>query len=824
MENYQGAAKLAALDRHYHLALAYQLKALALATLEFSFDAEKHSQNHCSNLKEETDEKNPSSDRAFTKSSNESTDHGASSCSLNEDKMRSTDFSNVSNMTNTAKDKNSNSLKRNYSEQFKAHVTNVNSSCVPVPQLGGSRYSRNGSTNNRTEVNENTVNNRNMVNEIANTEVTVNLSSCTESRAMYVEDMGDTAANRIKSDSLVSGTGGAEENVLNIGDQSDMMTVPQNSDYENKVVKESKTGEGSESNTHIENKNRINSRIDFLYCPENKCETNQFVEDGIAPKEKSKAECSERICVQPTDLEPNSELPLLQCGTGVTKTESDKQESLQLEDSKQETHLLAKPWNHLSSKTHVSPVEEEVETSSSVSTPESISTNVNNSEMHAFAVQGGTEQMSEQHHLTSPDSSVSPLVSEEQGVMSPEPFIPHANEQSSQDTGVNLISINENGHFQNQLISLEAVEGNPKRCEQELTNNLTPLLNSYTSSAGNCELFVEVKQEAVLSNSDMDAGYLSAGARLQNNCDAVTPAAESKTVARVNDSNEKEGVSNEENKMENQTDGVYDQGNTAENQLIVTSDPSDGTAGKVYAPNKTCNDPHKIFENKDVFDAEDCRQVMKSDCSKFQQMLDLSIEIPCARDSYNSHTDSSVAEEKLTSCSKKDTKNNAVKTPSTPTEIDSGATVRASEINVSSTKKLSSDKVDLENCKNEFKFSCSDRDFHPSEMALDDEVSIKSPEPVTLDIFNNALSANMQPEQTGFISVSTASDTAPSKMMPGNRMQQANSTDESKTTDTCKDIVSQAAAVVEYYVSVMEEDSHAMMRRLLQQVCLLHTN
>jgi hypothetical protein len=32
------------------------------------------------------------------------------------------------------------------------------------------------------------------------------------------------------------------------------------------------------------------------------------------------------------------------------------------------------------------------------------------------------------------------------------------------------------------------------------------------------------------------------------------------------------------------------------------------------------------------------------------------------------------------------------------------------------------------------------------------------------------------------------------------------------------DLVDQAAAVIEYYVSVMEEDSHAMMSRLLEQV------
>jgi hypothetical protein len=429
--------------------------------------------------------------------------------------------------------------------------------------------------------------------------------------------------------------------------------------------------------------------------------------------------------------------------------------------------------------------------------------------------------MSEGRHLTSPDSSASPLVSEEQGLLnSPEPFLPHVNENGSQNAGVNLIPINENGNVQNPDISLDVGEENSNKCEKQLMSNLTPLLNSYTSSTGNCESFVQIKQETVLRNSDVNSRFLNDGAGLRRNSDTVTPAVESKIVSLIKESGEKESVSNEERKMENQTAGLNDQENTTENELIVTSDTSNGTAGNVYALNETftCNDPHRIFENKDVFDTDDFRQVMRSDCNKFKQILDHPVESPCSKDSHNLHTGHSVAEEKLTSCSKKGIENNVIKTPSTPSEMDGDPTVRALEINVSSTKQLSSTKVDLENCNNEFKVSSSDRDFLSPEKTLDDGVSIKSTE-----VFNNAFSENMKPEQADLISPSTASDTAPSKIVYGNSTQQLDATDQSET-DKCKHMVGQAAAVVEYYVSVMEEDSHAMMSRLLQQVCLLYAN
>jgi hypothetical protein len=813
------------------------LKALALATLEFGFDAGKHSENNFPGLSKETDGKNSNADRTFTKSSNETTNNGVSSDHLNEYKMRHTYFSENSNVINAAKDRNSNPLIINYKEQLKAHVTKVNSSCVPVHQLGSNSYRGNGSANSKTKITENIVSNRNLVNEIVSTEVTVNVSSCTENTAKYVEDMGDTVANRMRRDSLVSGTDDAEENMLHCVDQSDMI-VPQNSDCKNKIVTESKTGKGSESITEVENRNQRNSKIDLLHISQNKSETNQFVKDDNTPKDKSKEEFSDRICIQLNeDLKPNSELPLMQCSTDTMQIASDKEERLKLENSKQETNFLAKPLDHLSSKSHVSPIEEEVETSSSVSTPESlILTNVNDSEIHAFAVQGGTEQMSEGHHLTSPDSSTSPLVSEEQGLLSPEHSLPCANEQSSQNASVNFIPINENGNIQNPVISHEVGEENSSECETELISNLTPLLNRYTSSTGNSESFVEIKQETVLRSSDMKSRFHNDAAVLQSTTDTVTSTIESNILSIVNESGEKGVVNNEDREMENQTNRVYDQENTPENELIVIPNTLNETVCKVYSLNKTfaCNDPHKIIDDKGVFGTADCRQVTRSECNKFQHMLNIPVELPCPEDSDSLHTGYSVAGEKLTPCSKtvsfSSAKNNVIKTPSTVAEIDSEATIRALEISVVSTKQLSSDKTDLENYKNEFKVSCSDRDFHLPEKTLDDGVSVNSTEVVMCDIFNNAFSENMKPEQTDLISPSTACDTAPSKIIYGNSTQQADVTDEGNTTkqsaetDTCKDMVVQAAAVVEYYVSMMEEDSHAMMSRLLQQVCLLYTN
>jgi hypothetical protein len=336
----------------------------------------------------------------------------------------------------------------------------------------------------------------------------------------------------------------------------------------------------------------------------------------------------------------------------------------------------------------------------------------------------------------------------------------------------------------------------------------------------------------VLRNSDVNSRFHNGGVGLQSNSDALTPTVKSNIVSIVNESGEKGSVNNEEREMENQTNRVCDQENAPENELIITSDSLNGTVSKAYSLNKTfaCNDPHEVIDNKGVFGTADCRQVTRSDCSKFQQILDLSVELPRPKDSENLHTSYSVAEEKFTPCSKtvsfSSTESNVVKTPTTATEIDDEPTIRALEISVISTKQLSSDKTDLENCENEFKVCSNDRDFHLPEKALDDGVSMKS----TDDIFNNPFSENMKPKQTDLVSPSTANDTAPSKIMYGNSTQQADSTDEGNTskqsaeTDTCKDMVGRAAAVVEYYVSVMEEDSHAMMSRLLQQVCLLYTS
>lgn len=859
MENYQGAAKLAALDRHYHLALAYQLKALALATLEFGFDAEKHLQNQCTNVSKETAEKLSSSKRNCTESSDETTNRGVSSYHSNGDKIRSTNFAHNSNTVNEAKDRNSNPLIVNCKEQLKAYVTNVNSNCLPFQLLQVKNSFKNGSDDSETEITENVVSNSNSMNEITvGTEADINISSSSNSEyTAHYDDKDHDAANKMERGSSLSGTAVFEENIMNNETQSQVMSVPQNRSYKKEVVTETGGRRESESITKDENRNQKNFKLDLLYNTET--ETNQVLEGN---KNKPNVQFSDDICVQLNeDLKPQSELPMIQSIADKMKPEFDIEEELKLKDSNQETVFVVKPTDHLSNKTQVFPIEEEVETSSSVSTPESLtSRNVHDSEMHAFAVQGGTEQMSEGHHLRSPDSSASPLVSEERGPSSPESFLPQVHEQSSHNASVNLSPINENRDFQKQVaVSFDTVnekdfkqqKENPNKCETELISDLTSPLNNDINSTGDSESNSVVQQENVLEESDMNSRFLNDVEGHQRNSDAVTPVVE----GNMSVVKQKEDVKNEDRKVKNESDNIShefqnrvycDQNNASECKSFATSDTLNETVSKRYSFNKECtsSDPNKILSDSDV-----CSKVVESDCNKFQHVVDVTLKSPSCKDSDVLQASDSVVEENLTAYGEKSCINlstgleslsfsgtiSNVKMPNI-TEIVREPPVRALERSAGdhegSSKPSCSDGVGLENYENELKVSSADRDFLVTEAVLESEVSVKSEKVVGAKVCDNTPPENIKSAHTDLISQSEASETEPSKIMYGNSTQQVNTgnTDESKPTKqltpttACMDLVGQAAAVVEYYVSVMEEDSHTMMSRLLQQVCLVYAS
>jgi len=807
-------------------------------------------------------EKNSSSNRTFTKSSNETTNQSASSCHSSEDKMRSTDFPHNSNKVNEAKDRNSNSLILNFKGKLNALVTDANSKCVPFQQSEVSSNVENSSANNRTEVTENYVTNSSLVKEIIiNSEGVVNVNSDTDGINQCDEGKDHIDVNKIIKDTSVSGTIDFEGNVIQNEDQSHMMNVPENGNYKNKIVTKSTAEEESESIIKVKNRNQRNSNIDLSYSSENESETNQALKDSNIPKDKSKVEFSDEIYVHPNeDLKPNGKLSLTQYSTDEIKSEFDKEESLKLEDSKQETNLLIKSADQLSSKIQVSPIEEDTETNSSVSTPESLtSANAPDSEMHAFAVQGGTEQMSEGHHLTSPDSSTSPLVSEEQGLMSPESFCPQVNEHTSQTAGMNLIPVNENGNVQNSVVispevnnkekDFEKQKENPNKHGTELISNLTPLLNSEVDSHGNSESVLVIKQENIHDNSDLKLKFLNNETGLQRNSDSVTPLVESDVLSVIKQADGKDSntilVKNEYTEMENKTGNMshevhpnnrpYVQRNTSETRSLIASDALNGSCSTAF----TCNDTNKFLENKDLLDTNDGGQIMESDCSKFQDVVCLKVK---SKDSDILQADDCVVEKKLTAYSKNLSvalntgfkplslpviQDSVVNMPNTVTGIDGEPTMTALETTVRdhqmSAKQSCSDKADLENYENELKLSSADKNFHLQELALEGGVSIKSTDVVKDEVCDNMFSA--PPDS---ISLSGPSKTALSKMMCGNSTQQVDNIDESNTsklltgTSACQDFVGQAAAVVEYYVSVMEEDSHAMMSRLLQQVCSVY--
>lgn len=880
MENYQGAAKLAALDRHYHLALAYQLKALALASLQYCSNPEEHFENQCPDFSKRAPEKMCGSNRTSTKVSNSAMNANEFSDHSNEDKMRTTCLTDIPDVVNTCKNKNSNPLLVNYKEEFKVHVSDVNCSCIPVEQLGVNRNVENCSANNETKVNENTVTDSKLVGKtIVNTEAVVNVSRKNEDTGPCDEDSDDTTLNKVRRNSLVSSTADSEENVLNI-------EGPQNCNCKNKIVTR-------------------NCKIDLLCSSENKSEANEVLKHGKTPEDKPEVEYSSEICLHINEnLKPDLKFPLAQSDTGEMKLELNKEEILKYEESKQKTNLV-KPPDHVSSRTQVSMVEE-TETSSSVSTPESlILSSGHDSEIHAFAVQGGTEQMSEGHSLTSPDCSTS-LVSEEQGLLirqpllpqanervvsegqgvvcpepivlevneqtvsgeqglvspepilpqvnewamseeqhlvSPEPVLPQASEQNSQSVGMNFISTNEDGNFENLfVVSPEGDKNNSDKHQREIISSLTPVLNSDAGSIS--ESSVVTKQEDLCEKSGLNSCCVSDGAGLQRNSDANTPAVKNDIMSVANQSGKEGSVNDEDREMSKETDNVahelrnskqvYDQENTSAAKL-VTSDTLNGTVDAVYELNKAVT---SYDCNKMCIDSDEGVEVMGSDGNKFQCRVDLALKSTRSDELDILHLSSSDTEEKMSPSSNmsvslntelqasslsSSTESDVVKT-STITTIDGEETIKASAIHVqghqNDTGQSLSDRIDLDECRSELNISSGDKDFHLTQNALGNEVYVKSTDTVMDEICDNKFSGNVISAETDLISVNEVNETASST-------QQASKVDEHNTsghlteTRPCKNLVNQAAAVVEYYLSVMEEDSHAMMSRLLQQVCSL---
>lgn len=886
MENYQGAAKLAALDRHYHLALAYQLKALALASLEFGSNPEEHLQNHSTDFSKSAPDKMYSSNSTFTKILNSTVNGNKFSDYSNEDKMKTTFSKHNPDIVNAAKNRNANPLLGIYREEFEVNVSGVNSCCLAVKQLGVHSSVENGSANNKTKVTENTITDSNLVGKtIVSTEAVVNISRKNKDTGHCDEDSDDTVVNKMRRSSLVSSTADSEEHLLNIEDTSDVTEGPQNSNCKNNIVTESKTETQSLSN--IEEKNWRNSKIDLLFSSENKSEANEVIKHSETPEDKLKVEFSSEICHHVNeDLKPNVKFPLAQSDIVEVKLELNKEEDLKFENSKQEAHLV-KPPDHISNKTQVIMVEE-AETSSSVSTPESLTmSSGHDSEMHAFAVQGGTEQMSEGHHLTSPGCSTS-LVREEQGLLSPEPILPQSNEQvisgdqglvspepilsqvhewvlseeqhpvnpepvlpqanepNSQTTGVNLVSINGDENMQIQfVVSPGDDKNNSDKHQTEIVSNLTPVLNSDAGSTS--ESFLVIKQDNLCENVDLNSHSFKTGTGLQRNSDADTPAAKNNIISVANESSEVGSVNNEARKIKKETDNVshdlqnskqlYDRENISATKSL-TSDTLNRTVDAECKLNKAVT---SYDQNEMCADRSGSSEVMGSDHNKYQCRVNFGLKSPQSEESDILRLNSCASEEKLSpsnknisvsfntdlqasSLSLSSTECDVIKTINTITTIGGEETIKASEIHVwdhqSDTEQSSSDRTDLDNYENELKISSGDKDFHLTQDTVGNGGCVKSIDAVAVEVCDSKVSGNLIPGEADLTSVNGVNGTA-------SRTQQVYKVDESKTSDrltetrACKDLVNQAAAVVEYYVSVMEEDSHAMMSRLLQQVCLL---
>ena len=886
MENYQGAAKLAALDRHYHLALAYQLKALALASLEFGSNPEEHLENRSTGCSKSASDKMYSSNSTFTKMLNSTVNVNEFSDYSNEDKMRTKVSKHNPNVVNTAKNRNANPVSRIYRDEFEVNVSGVNSCCMTVKQLGVNSSVENGSANNKTKVTENTITDSNLVGKtIVSTEAVVNISRKNKDVGHRGEDSDDTAVNKMRRSSVVSGMADSEEHLLNIEDISDVTEGPQNSNCKSKIVTESKTEIQSLSN--VEEKNWKNCKIDLLYSSENKSEANKVIKDSETSEDKLKVEFSSKICHHINeDLNPNLKFPLAQPNTDEVKLELNKEEDLKFEDSNQETHLV-KPPDHISNKTQVIMVEE-AETSSSVSTPESLTVSyIHDSEMHAFAVQGGTEQMSEGHHLTSPGCStslgseergllspepilpqsneqvasgeqglVSPepilsqvhewVLSEEQHLVNPEPVLPQANEPISQTVGMNLVSINGDENLQIPfVVSPEGDKNNSGKHQTEIISSLTPVLISDAGSTS--ESFLVIKQDNLCENVGLKSHFFNAGAGLQRNSDADTPAVKNDIISAVNESHEVGNVNNEARKVKKETDiashdlqnskQLYDQENiSATNSL--TSDTLNPTVDAVCKPNKEVT---SCDRNEMCVDSNGSSEVMGLDGNKYQCRVDLGQKLPQSEESDILQLNSCATEEKLSPSNKNipvsfntdlqpstssssSTQCDEIKTINTITSIGGEEAVKASKIHVwdhqSDIEQSSSDRIDLDNYENELKISSGDKDFHLTQDAVGNGGCVKSIDTVVVGVCDSKFSGNFISGEPDLTSVNGVNGTA-SKTQQVYKVDESEASDRLNETRACKDLVNQAAAVVEYYVSVMEEDSHAMMSRLLQQVCSL---
>jgi len=879
LENYQGAAKLAALDRHYHLALAYQLKALALASLEFGSNPEEHLENHSTDFSRSAPDKMYNSNSTFTKILSSTMKGNEFSNYSNEDKMRTTFSKHIPDTVNTAKNRNANPVLGIYREEFEVNVSGVNSCCMAVKQLGVQTSVENGSANNKTKVNENTITDSNLVGKtIVSTEAVINISRENKDTGHCDED---SALNKMKRSASVSGTGDSEEHLLNIEDRSDVTEGPQNSNCKSNIVTESKTETQSLSN--IEEKNWRNCKIDLLYCSENKSEGNEVIKHCETPEDKLKVEFSSEICHH---INEDLRSPLAQSDVDEVKLELNKEEDLKFEDSKQEAHLV-KPPDHISNKTQVIMVEE-AETSSSVSTPESLTmSNGHDSEMHAFAVQGGTEQMSEGHHLTSPGCSTS-LVREEQGLFSPEsilpqsneqvlsgeqglvspepilsqvhewvlsgeqhlvnpePVLPQANEPNSQTTGMNLVSINGDENLQVPfVVSPEGDKNNSDKHQTEMISNLTPVLNIDAGSTS--ESFLVIKQDILCENVGLSSHSFNAGVGLQRNSDVDTPAVKNNIISVAYESSEVDSVNTEAKKIKKGTDNVshdlqnskqlYDQENLSATKSL-TSDTLNRTVDAICKLNKAVT---SYDRNEMCVDSSGSSEVMGSDHNKYQCRVDPGLKSPQSEGSDILQLNSCATEEKLSPSNKNisvsfntdlqtsslsfsSTEHDVIKTINTITAIGGEETIKASEIHVwdhqSDIEQSSSDRIDLDNYENELKISSGDEDFHLTQDAVGNRGCVKSIDAVAVEVCDSKFSGNLVPGESDLTSVNGVNGTA-SKTQQVYKVNEIKTSDRLTETHACKDLVNQAAAVVEYYVSVMEEDSHAMMSRLLQQVCSL---
>lgn len=890
--------------------------------LEFGSNLEQHLENQGTDFSKKADEKLYGSNKTCTKSSNSALNFNKSQDYSNEDKMRSTHCTFYQDVVNTDKNKNSNPVLVNYKEEFKVYVPDVNSSHKTEEQFGVGSNTESCSASNKTKVTENTVTDSNLVGKtIVSTEAVVNVSRINEDTGYCDKDNDDTTVNKMRRNSLVLSTADFEENIPNIGDLSDVIEVPPSSNSKIKSVTESKTE--TQSISKVEDKNWRNVKVDLLYSSETKSEVNEVINCSKMPEGKPKVEFSGEICIHVNEsLKPNLIFPLAQSNTDEVKLEFNTEEELKLRDSKQETNLI-KPLDYVSSKTQVNTVEE-LETSSSVSTPESLPLyNVHDSEIHAFAVQGGTEQMSEGHHLTSPDCSTS-LVSEEQGLLNPEPslpqateqeinegqdvvhpepilpqinecdvceeqvlvcnepilhqvneqvlseehglagaepippkvnewelsdgphlvspetVLPQASEQNSQSSGMNLVSITRDGSFQNLfVVSAEVGKNNSDKYQTEVTSSLLPVLNSDGSSTS--ESFMVIKQENMCEDSGHNSSCFIDGAGLHRNSDADTAAVKNSTMSVASESSEEGSVHNENKEMKNETDNVshefqnskqlYDQENTSATKSL-TSDTLNGTVDTTYGLNKIFSscDPNKI-----CISSGGSSEVMGSDCNKFQRRVDLALKSPRSEDSGMLQLNSCGTDEKTsaaeifvslstglqTSLLLSTTESGVVETTDTITTVGGEETGRALEMSVqddqNDTEQLSCDRTDLCSYEKELKMSSGDMDFHVPEDAVDDELYMKSTDTAVDEVYDNKFSGNVKSAETNFMCMTGVNEAA-------NSSQQVHEVDESNTSDhltetrACKNLVKQAAAVVEHYVSVMEEDSHAMMSSLLQQV------